>query len=72
MERTIVVLAEPGVFENVGLGKCVSVEKEEMAKGLTWFEGEVCKFEGCCGESGGEGHNNCRWVDMAFIRVFLW
>ena len=72
MERTVVVFAEPGVFENVGLGKRVSVEKEEMAKGLLWFEGEVRKFEGCCGDSGDEGHNDSRRIDVAFIPIFLW
>ena len=72
MERTIVVLAEPGVLERVGLGKCVSIEKEEMAEGLLWFEGEVRKFERCCGDSGDEGHDDNRRIDRAFIPIFLW
>ena len=60
MEGTVVVFAEPGVFEDVGLGKRVPVEKEEMMKGLSGLKGEVCGFKGCCGDSGGEGHDNNR------------
>ena len=72
MERTVVVFAEPGVFEDVRLGECVSIEKEEMAKGLLWFEGEVHEFEGCRGNSGDEGHDDSRRIDRAFIPIFLW
>ena len=72
VERTVVVFAEPGVFEDVRLGERVSVEKEEMAKGLSRLEGEVYKFEGCCGDSEGEGHNDSRRINMAFIPIFLW
>ena len=57
MEGTVVVFAEPRMFENVRLGERVSVEEEEMAKSLTGFEGEVGVFERHCRDSGGEGHD---------------
>ena len=60
MEGTVVVFAEPRVFENVGLGERVPVEKEEMMEGLLGLEGEVRGFKGCCGDSGGKGHNDRR------------
>ena len=60
VEGTVVVFAEPGVFEDVGLGKRVPIEKEEMTKGLSGLEGEVRGFKRCRGDSGGEGHDNNR------------
>ena len=66
------MFAEPRVFESVGLGERVSPEEEEMAKGLMWFEGEVGGFEGCCGDSGSEGHDDSRRIDRAFIPILLW
>ena len=72
VEGTVVVLAEPRVFKGVGLGECVLIEKEEMTEGLLGFEGEVGGFKGCRGDSGGEGHNDGRRIDRAFIPIFLW
>ena len=66
------MLAEPGLFENVGLGECVPVEEEEMAESLMRFKGEVCGSEGCCGDSGGKGHDGSRRMVAAFILIFLW
>ena len=72
MEGTVIVFAEPRVLEGMGLGERVSVEEEEMTKGLLGFEGEVCGFKGGCGDSGGEGHDDSRRIDRAFIPIFLW
>ena len=72
MKGTVVVLAEPGVFKDVGLGERVPVEKEEMTEGLLGFEGEVRGFEGCCRDSGGEGHDGSWRIDRAFIPILLW
>ena len=72
VEGTVAVFAEPRVFEDMGLGKCVPVEEEEMTKGLLGFEGEVCDLEGGSGDSGSEGHNDKRRIDRAFIPIFLW
>ena len=72
VERTVVVLAEPGMFENVGLGKHVPIEEEEMTEGLSGLKGEVRRFKGCCGDSGDKGHNDSRRIDRAFIPILLW
>ena len=72
MEGTVVVFAEPGVLEDMGLGKRVPIEEEEMTKGLFGFEGEVCDFKGGSGNSGSEGHDDSRRIDRAFIPIFLW
>ena len=72
MKGAVVVLAEPGMFENVGLGERISVEKEEMTEGLLGFEGKVCGSEGSCGDSRGEGHDGSRRMVVAFIFIFLW
>ena len=72
MKGAVVVFAEPGVFEDVGLGECVSVKEEEMAEGLSGLEGEVRGFKGCCGDSGSEGHYDSRRIDRAFIPILLW
>ena len=58
MKGAVIVLAEPGVFEDVGLGERVPVEEEEMTEGLLGFEGEVRGFEGRCRDSGSEGHDD--------------
>ena len=50
IEGTVIVFAEPSMFENVRLGEHVPVEEEEMAKSLTRFEGEVGASERCCGD----------------------
>ena len=72
MEGTVAVFAEPRVFEGMGLGERVSVEEEEMTEGLLGFEDEVCGFKRGCGSSGGEGHDDSRRIDRAFIPIFLW
>ena len=72
VEGTVVVFAEPGVFENVGLGERVPVEKEEMTEGLLRFKSEVCDFKGGRGGSGDEGHRDSRRIDRAFIPILLW
>ena len=72
MEGAVVVFAEPGMFEDMGLGERVSVEEEEMTEGLLGLEGEVCGFKGGCGDSGGKGHDDNRRIDRAFIPIFLW
>ena len=51
MEGTVIVLAEPRMFEDMGLGERVSVEEEEMMEGLLGLEGEVCGLKGRCGNS---------------------
>ena len=60
VKGAVVVFAEPGVFENVGLGERVPVEKEEMTKGLLGFKGEVCGFKRRRGDSGDKGHEDSR------------
>ena len=72
MEGTVVVFAEPGMFKDVGLGERVSVEEEEMTEGLSGFKGEVRRSEGCRRDSGGEGHDDSRRIDRAFIPILLW
>ena len=72
MEGTVIVFAEPRMFEDVGLGERVSVEEKEMTKGLLGFKGEVRDFEGGSGNSGDEGHDDSRRIDRAFIPIFLW
>ena len=72
MEGTVIVFAEPRVFEDMGLRERVSVEEEEMTEGLVGLEGEVCGLKGGCGKSGGEGHDDSRRIDRAFIPIFLW
>ena len=72
MEGTVAVFAEPRVLEDMGLGKCVPIEEEEMAKGLFGFEGEACDFKGGSGNSGSEGHDDSRRIDRVFIPIFLW
>ena len=57
MKGTVVVFAEPRVFESVRLGERVPKEKEKMAKSLAGLEGEVGAFKRRCGDSGGEGHD---------------
>ena len=72
MEGTVIVFAEPRVFEDMGLGERVSVEEEEMMEGLLGFEGEVCGLKGGGRNSGGEGHDDSWRIDRAFIPIFLW
>ena len=72
MKGTVVVFAEPGVFKDVGLGEGIPVEEEEMTEGLLGFKGEVCGLEECRRDSGGEGHDDSRRIDRAFIPIFLW
>ena len=72
VEGTVVVFAEPRVLEDMGLGECVPVEEEEMAKGLFGFEGGVCDLEGGRGDFGSEGHDDNWRIDRAFIPIFLW
>ena len=72
VEGAVVVLAEPGVFEDMGLGKRISVEEEEMAERLLGFEDEVCGFKWGCGDSESEGHVDSRRIDGAFIPILLW
>ena len=72
VKGTVVVLAEPGVFKDVGRGECVSVEEEEMTEGLLGFENEVRGFEGRRRDSGGKGHDDSRRIDRVFIPILLW
>ena len=72
MKGAVIVFAEPGVFKDVRLGKRVPVEEKEMAEGLFGFKGEVRGFEGCRRDSGGEGHDDSRRIDRAFIPILLW
>ena len=72
MEGTVVVFAEPGVFEDVGLGERVPVEEEKMTEGLSGLKGKVCDLEGCRGDSGDEGHKDNRRIDRSFIPILLW
>ena len=71
VKGAVVMFAEPGVFKNVGLGECVSVEKEEMTESLSGLKGEVCGFKGGRGDSGDEGHKDNRQIDRAFIPILL-
>ena len=71
MEGTVAVFAEPRVLEDVGLGERVPIEEEEVAKGLLGFEGEAGDLKRGSGNSGGEGHDDSRRIDRAFIPVFL-
>ena len=66
------MFAEPGVFKDVRLGERVPVEEEEMTEGLLGFKGEVRGLKGCRRGSGGEGHDDNRRVDRAFIPILLW
>ena len=70
MEGTVVVFAEPRMFEDVRLGEVVPIEEEEMAKRLTGFEDEVGAFERRCGDSGGEKHDFSWQMAIAFIPIF--
>ena len=56
MKGAVVVFAEPGMFKDVRLGERVPIEEEEMTEGLLGFKGEVRGPEGCCRDSGDEGH----------------
>ena len=70
MEGTVVMFAEPRMFKDVRLGERVPIEEEEMVKSLTRFKDKVGAFEGCRGDSGGEGHD-CSWrMTAAFIPIF--
>ena len=72
MKGAVIVFAEPGVFKDVGLGERVPVEEEEMTEGLFGFEGEVRRFERRRRDSGGEGHDDSRQINRAFIPILLW